>query len=136
MNCLYLTESGEIIKNGLSRKTGAQALNNLTDIVDIVEEVERNVENVETISKSLKKKADHLQTGLGDTRDRLLELLEQCHTRKCDELKILPEIRSLRVQNDFQNVSTTFRTSDVIINMNDKKTREKRPIKQGRDQSQ
>lgn len=100
-------ESGEIIKNGLSRKTGAQALNNLTDIVDTVEEVQKNVINVEKISRSLKKKADQLETGLKDGKTRLLSLLEQCGSDKCEDLKNMPEIRSLRVQNDFQNVSGT-----------------------------
>lgn len=100
-----MTESGEIIKNGLSRKTGAQALNNLTDIVSTVEEVQRNVIVVEKISRSLKNKADQLQTGLTDAKGRVLILLEKCDTVRCEELKNMPEIRSLRVQNDFQNVS-------------------------------
>ncbi|ODM96406.1 Prominin-1-A [Orchesella cincta] len=99
-----LDQSGEIIKNGLSRKTGAQALNNLTDIVDTVEEVQKNVRNVERISKSLKDKADQLQAGLTDSKNRLIFLLEQCETERCVDLKNLPEIRSLRVQNDFQNL--------------------------------
>ncbi|CAL8102681.1 unnamed protein product [Orchesella dallaii] len=99
-----LDQSGEIIKNGLSRKTGAQALNNLTDIVDTVEEVQNNVRNVERVSKSLKDKADQLQAGLTDSKNRLIFLLEQCETERCVDLKNLPEIRSLRVQNDFQNL--------------------------------
>lgn len=102
---VILTESGEIIKNGLSRKTGAQALNNLTDIVETVEEVQRNVRNVEKISRSLKHKADQLHTGLQDSKTRLLNLLENCDTERCGELKNMPEIRSLRVENDFHNVS-------------------------------
>jgi hypothetical protein len=101
---LFSAESGEIIKNGLSRKTGAQTLNNLTDILDTVDEVRQNVVLVEKTSKSLKDKVERLKTGLTDSKDRLVSLLDQCPSRKCAELRNMPEIRSLRVQNEFQNV--------------------------------
>lgn len=102
---IFTTESGEIIKDGLSQKTGAQALNNLTDIVDTVEEVQRNVINVEKISRNLKQKADQLQVGLQKSKNELLGLLSKCETQRCKDLSNMPEIRSLRVQNDFHNVS-------------------------------
>ncbi|CAG7631653.1 unnamed protein product [Allacma fusca] len=99
-----ISQSGNIIKNGLSEKTGAQALNNLTDVVDTVENVFNSLQSVERTSKSLKDKADQLQNGLRRSKDTLIQLLERCLAPKCIELKELPEIRSLRVQNDFQNL--------------------------------
>ncbi|XP_035710247.1 prominin-1-A isoform X3 [Folsomia candida] len=103
-----LDQSGEIIKNGLSKRTGAQALNNLTEIVDTVEEVRNNVINVERTSKSLKDKVDRLKNGLTDSKSRLLLLLDQCQSQKCLDLRNMPEIRSLRVQNDFQNALAMY----------------------------
>ncbi len=105
---LFIPESGEIIKNGLSKRTGAQALDNLTEIVNTVDEVRSNVFNVEKASKGLKEKVERLKNGLTDSKSRLLTLLDQCQTEKCSELKNMPEIRSLRVQNEFQNVSFVY----------------------------
>lgn len=104
-SCLILPESGEIIKNGLSKRTGAQALENLTEILDTVEEVRANVASVERSSKGLREKVERLKNGLTDSKSRLLALLDQCQTDKCVDLRSMPEIRSLRVENDFQNVS-------------------------------
>lgn len=102
---MTFTDSGEIIKNGLSIRTGAQTLDNLTEIVDSVDEVRENVQIVERASRGLRDKVQQLKSGLTGVKNRLLALLSNCSAPKCSELRNLPEIRSLRVQNDFQNVS-------------------------------
>jgi len=112
---LYLIESGEIIKDGLSKKTGAQTLDNLTDILDTVEQVRNNVVDVERSSRSLKDKVNRLKNGLTDSKTRLLLLLDQCFSQKCTDLKRMPEIQSLRVQNDFQNVRSFNFSNQVLI---------------------
>jgi len=79
-------------------------LNNLTDVVDTVESVRRSLKTVENASVDLKLRAQRLQCGLNRAKDNLLNLLEKCSAEKCTELRNTPEIRSLRVENDFQNV--------------------------------
>lgn len=101
-------ESGEIIKNGLSKKTGAEALNNLTAVLDSVERVREDLQSVAEASENLKRKSDRLQYGLQGSKTRLLALLDECPLQKCVDLSHMPEIRSLRVRNNFQNVSFKF----------------------------
>jgi hypothetical protein len=102
------TESGEIIKEGLSKRTGAQMLDNLTKIVDTVQKVKNNVIIVEKSSKGLREMVERLKNGLTDSKTRLLGLLAKCESQKCVELNSMPEVRNLRVKNDFQNVSKRF----------------------------
>ena len=103
------TESGEIIKSGLGRRSGLDALKNLTDILDTIKNVRQSLESVENSSRRLKVQAKQLEVGLTERKRKLLELLRLCNSPKCEELKNTSEIRSLRVENDFRQVSSRLR---------------------------
>jgi len=125
-----LEKSGDIIKNGLSDKTGLVALKNLTDLLDTVTTLRTSLTTVKGTADELTIQAKQLEIGLGESKARLLKLLDDCGTPECQHIKQDPEIQGLRVESEFQKLPNTTSLLEDLNNL--LKTDVERSINRGK----
>ncbi|XP_075231383.1 prominin-like protein [Lycorma delicatula] len=77
-----LRESGQIVKEKLGEISKAEVLSNLTSIVTGLSTIRTDLNNIDSLTKQLQDKAMVLELALKDTRERLLEKLNQCRSQQ------------------------------------------------------
>lgn len=73
-----LENGGATIKEGLSEKTGAKAIESLHDLVSNLGKVKRNLKDIVDDTNELDVKIAQLKEGLAKSQETLGEVLEDC----------------------------------------------------------
>ena len=77
-----LENGGATIKEGLSEKTGAKAIESLHDLVSNLGKVKRNLKDIVDDTNELDVKIAQLKEGLAKSQETLGEVLEDCQDDK------------------------------------------------------
>lgn len=114
-----LDASGKIVLDKLGHTSKAIALLNLTTIVEGLSTIHKDLENIERLTKTLQNNALQLAQGLKETRETLLQKMNQCGGElACQEFLKKFNIKDVALEANFSllsNVTSALQNVSKIM---------------------